>query len=354
MEDFGAFPDLQKEKHWHVELFHFFRFSDELGFRINGKKGRNHDRLICVANSVTGERLACERLIGYAVSTLMQEISLNPYSSISSMADVRLKVILNKGREGIPAHKLAEFAKEIDKFLRMFSSDLQIEKPEWVAERFKNGSLMYENRLVTSLPNERRVIARKALEQITSPKTKADMLSYGIRHQTYGQFAKIVAPADNDEAVVFGIYTDKGTFSKRILNKKRAEIIEKQVKQRINRYCGYRGTISAFYPGSNKVHITEKTTGQVINCVFTSALYPHIIKALNKQNTVVNVEGWLRQEISEDSAYLYIEHLSEMPIYQQGDLEKFFGCDPDFTGEFSTEEYLNEIRDSEFDSMLIS
>lgn len=30
--------------------------------------------------------------------------------------------------------------------------------------------------------------------------------------------------------------------------------------------------------------------------------------------------------------------------YQEGDLERFFGIDPDFTGELSTSEYLDGIR----------
>ena len=30
--------------------------------------------------------------------------------------------------------------------------------------------------------------------------------------------------------------------------------------------------------------------------------------------------------------------------YQEGDLEKFFGIDPDFTGDMSTEDYLDNLR----------
>lgn len=30
--------------------------------------------------------------------------------------------------------------------------------------------------------------------------------------------------------------------------------------------------------------------------------------------------------------------------YQEGDIEKFFGVDPDFTGDMTTEEYIDSIR----------
>lgn len=33
-----------------------------------------------------------------------------------------------------------------------------------------------------------------------------------------------------------------------------------------------------------------------------------------------------------------------LPEYREGDLDKFFGCDPDFTGGLSTEEYIDRIR----------
>lgn len=269
------------------------------------------------------------------------------------MAEVLLKIVLNKGRQGIPLRKLAKYAKEIDKFLEMLSDDLHIEKPEWISEQFRNGSLGFNNRLRSNIPDEQSLVAQKALEQVTNNKTTLDRLDYGIRPQTFGQFARIVAPGDIDESVDIGVLTDKGTISRRILTKRRAENIEKQVKRKINKYCGYRGTISAFFPGSSKIHLSEKHTGKTINCIFKNDLYDKIIRVLHKQNALVNVEGWLRQDISEDSAYLHIDHLSELPEYKEGTIEKLFGCDPDFTGNLSTVEYLDKIRGRESDNDVI-
>lgn len=261
------------------------------------------------------------------------------------MTDVLLKITLNKGRHGIPLHKLAKFTKEIDKFLEMLSNDLKIEKPEWISEKFKNGSFGCSNRLATKIPEEQSVIAQKALEQVTNGKTTVDRLDYGIRPQTFGQFAKIIAPGDIDESVDIGVLTEKGTISRRILTKKRADTIEKQIKRKINKYCGHRGTISAFFPGSNKIHLSERHTGKTINCIFRDELYGRIVKVLHKQNALVNIEGWLRQDVNDDSAYLHIDHLSELPAYKEGIIEKLFGCDPHFTGNLSTVEYLDKIRE---------
>lgn|GEM_PF-2216933 len=39
-----------------------------------------------------------------------------------------------------------------------------------------------------------------------------------------------------------------------------------------------------------------------------------------------------------------VAHFQVLPEYREGDLEKFVGCDPNFTGGLSTEEHIDRIR----------
>jgi hypothetical protein len=43
-------------------------------------------------------------------------------------------------------------------------------------------------------------------------------------------------------------------------------------------------------------------------------------------------------------AAIILAHFKVLPEYREGDLEKFIGCAPDFTGDLTTEEYIDEIR----------
>ena len=52
-----------------VEPFHLFRYLDEQAFRFNGRKGKDRDRFLDVANSVSGRRLMYKQLIGEADAT---------------------------------------------------------------------------------------------------------------------------------------------------------------------------------------------------------------------------------------------------------------------------------------------
>jgi len=64
---------------------------------------------------------------------------------------------------------------------------------------------------------------------------------------------------------------------------------------------------------------------------------------LETKDAVVNVEGWIKRKPGELD-HLKIEIIDPSAEYREGDLEKFFGIDPDFTGDMSTEEYLNDLR----------
>ena len=244
------------------------------------------------------------------------------------MAEVKFKIYLNKGREGIPVHKLAAFTTEIDKFLKLVSIDLGVEKVEWQAEQFRNKCLEFYT-TGKDIPDPQAVTMAKALDQITDVKTSVGKLNYGITPQTFAQFGRIASVADTDEVVGFGVVTDKGTLSKRILTKQRAEAIVKQTKQKTNKYCGYTATITAFFPSTCKVHLSEKLTGKPIYAVFKQEMYSDIVETLNRPDALINVEGWLRQEVSEPSPHLFIQHISKLPAYTAGTLENFFGCDPD-------------------------
>ena len=50
-----------------IDMFHLFRYVDEQSFRFNGRKGKDCDRFLNVANSVSGRRLQYKQLIGESV-----------------------------------------------------------------------------------------------------------------------------------------------------------------------------------------------------------------------------------------------------------------------------------------------
>jgi hypothetical protein len=64
MENFWSLLKLAVKVPVRVELFHLFRCLDEQVFRFNGRNGKDHDRFVSVADSVSGKRLTYGKLIG--------------------------------------------------------------------------------------------------------------------------------------------------------------------------------------------------------------------------------------------------------------------------------------------------
>jgi hypothetical protein len=259
------------------------------------------------------------------------------------MTQLRVKIELNKGRHGIPIHKLAEIAEEEEKFFKMFSADIHLGSGEWIADNFKNGSLAYDISFVGEVTDAALRTGKKALDLITNPETMPDDLKLGIRKETFLQFAKIASPLEEDDFVCIGLYNGSPRPEMRELSKRRYLEIEKEITRTIEQYGGIQGVITAFFKESNLFWVRALSTGERITCIFPPGMYTKAWKLLESKDAIINVEGWMTLKNGKIE-HLKVTTLSQAVEYQEEDLERFFGCDPDFTGNLSTEEYIDDLR----------
>lgn len=260
------------------------------------------------------------------------------------MSELKIKLELNKGRRGVPIERLAKVVDEVRKFFDMLAADVELGKGEWIAEKFADGSMVFDNTFVGDTTNRAVVTAQKALKHLSDPRCTADDLAYGIRRETFYQFGRMAAPLPVDDALFIGVYTDgQPEPEMRELSKERFFEIEREIVEKTTRYGGLRGVITALFKGANTIWIHDLGTHEKIVCSFDPARYNEIWGLLESKDAVVNVEGWITQKPSEVS-HLIIETIAPVAEYQAGDLEKFFGIDPNFTGDMSTEDYLEALR----------
>jgi hypothetical protein len=259
------------------------------------------------------------------------------------MSDLRIKFALNKGRHGIPMHKLAEVSKEAERFFLMLARDVNLGKGEWVADNFKNGSLEFDASYIGDAPPAAVVAGRKAISHLVDRRTTPDDLRYGIRRETFLQFAKIASPLDADESIGIGLYNGHDQPKLKELTKERALEIEKEITQTVEQYGGVQGVITTLFKESNILWIRELSTGERISCAYPIHMYEQVWKLLRAKDAIVTVEGWMTR-VNGVIDHLKIQSMHEAAEYQEGDVDKFFGCDPEFTGPVSTEEYLHDLR----------
>jgi len=259
------------------------------------------------------------------------------------MAELKIKISLNKGRIGVPLERLAKVADEARKFLEMLAKDIDLGEGQWIAENFTNESVAYDASYIGETSERALTVGHKALKHLTDPKRTSDDLAYGIRRETFFQFGKMASPLPEDDVLLIGIYNGKPEPETRILSKERFFAIERQIIEKTTHYGGLQGIITALFKGSSTIWVHDLSTGAKVVCEFAPSNYERIWELLKSRDAVVNVEGWITKRPGEVN-HLKIETISPSAEYQAGDLEKFFGIDPNFTGDMSTGEYLDDLR----------
>jgi hypothetical protein len=259
------------------------------------------------------------------------------------MAELKIKLEMNKGRKGVPLKRLIKISDETRKFLEMFAKDLGLDEGEWIAERFQNGSAAFDNTFIGETTSHDLEIAQKALDHITSPERTPDDLAFGFRRETFFQYGRIAASLPSDDVVFIGLYNGKTTPRMRPLSKERFLEIERAITDRTTHYGGLQGVITALFKGANTIWVRDLSTGAKIVCEFDASEYDRIWKLAGPKDAVVNVEGWIAHKPGEDS-HLKISTIAPSTEYREGDLEKFFGIDPDFTADMPTTDYLDDLR----------
>jgi hypothetical protein len=234
------------------------------------------------------------------------------------MSDIKLRIILNKGRHGIGLHKLAKIAEQADKFLASFADDMNLSKTEWIADAFKNGCVQYDANYIGSESDSVKNRANKTLEQIIDPKTALASLGYSVSRKTLINFAGLAKHIDQDENIGLAVKNDKGRLIPKKLTKERALRIEKDTKRIEERFGSFYGTINALFREKPSFWLKDATRGRIV-CSFERQLFPKICRLIESNEQLVNVEGWFKVE--NDCIELKVTSVQEIIEYQEGDLE---------------------------------
>ncbi len=269
------------------------------------------------------------------------------------MSLLRIKVELNKGGVGVSLHKLAQVSLEYEKFLKLFSHDLHIDlrDGDWVAKDFENHSVEYIVEYVGTVTPVLIEESNTALKYVMDESNDFEDLSSKISRATIIQYARIAKEIDSDEVVEFGLYNNGGRepSNKYKLSKQRSLEIEQKFKQddAIKYSTSMQGKIHSLFKEVDKPHcyIRELSSGGLILCYYPEDIYDQIANALKKRDAIIHVAGWITaSRETRKPLYMRIEKLQTAEEYREGDLEKFFGCAPDMTGDISTDEFIDLIH----------
>lgn len=269
------------------------------------------------------------------------------------MAKLKIRVELNKGREGMPLEKLIARAEHLVGFLSNLAKDLGLggAQPVWLAEEFDNGSVDFDCRLDSELDE---VLVEKgcsALDHYFGGTPLDPLIALKIRPGTKAQFRKLTSSLDLDERIFVSVY-GKGSGELgpwRELTASTATSSDLETELGRSYHGEIQGVVAALFKESAyHLWVRELSTDRRIKCFFKKELYTEAIRALNDPESVVFIDG----EVTEDSEtgeinVIHADHIRPAPAFSSELYQSLLGAIPDYTGNLSTLEHIEAFRERE-------
>jgi hypothetical protein len=252
---------------------------------------------------------------------------------------------MNEGGEGVPLSQLTDIAEEAEKFLRYLAEDagISMRRGDWLARNFENRSVRFDiEREVSTSIEEAKEFNRK-FEYVDRVKAERRSLNGEVRHRTLVQYAKIADALGPHEKIAFGLYRidEPQPYRYAPLTKREAEILSGFLAQEIT----YRGSIHGVIHGLGVedlwFQLRRAGARDLVRCDFREDLYQAVIDACERRHAIVYVHGQITaRRVDREIIKVRAERIKVAPPLSDERYRSFFGADPNYTGELSSEEFI--------------
>jgi hypothetical protein len=263
------------------------------------------------------------------------------------MAELRIPVVMNKGRKGMPLHKLARISSELQQFLDLLGEDLQIEPGAgWLGTGFYDGSFGFTAEKVDPVEDRKVRAFKHAFRNVAKRKQDAR-----VRPSTIRQYARIAEPIGLEEIVEFGLPksdADEQTEEWCELTKQEALLIASDVQSIVRSHGGVQGVIHSVFFGASPPHfqLRELSTGELVKCIYsTRRQYDELAIALKQHNAVVHVYGIIRTDlVNHQIEELRVDKIQLAETFSKEDFNRFVGSAPAMLGNQSLQDFIDSVR----------
>ena len=263
------------------------------------------------------------------------------------MAELRIPVLLNKGRKGIPFNKLARISYELQQFLALLGEDLQIAPGSgWIATGFYEGSFGCTAEKIDPVEERKTRAFKQAFRNVAKRKPDAR-----VRPSTVRQYTRIGEPLDLGELVEFGLPksdADEATEEWCELTKQEALLIASEVQSVVRSHGGVQGVIHSVFFGASPPHfqLRELSTGELVKCIYSSRKqYDQLAEVLKEENAVVHVYGVIKTDlVNRQIEELRVDRIEPAETFSKEDFDRFVGCAPAMLGDQSMQDFIDFVR----------
>ena len=270
------------------------------------------------------------------------------------MALLRVRIELKRDGKGIELPKLAELSREGQKLLRMVAEDSELpQQGTWVAQDFYNQGIgfdaLYEQ---TDVDEQQANAYLRLLDHVVTAGPESNWHIPGVRPATLVQSARVAKVAGEHELVRLGVYNGGPSVQWKPPAKTRAEMIIEHFESVIEYRGMVQGIIHSLYKESQPPYfdIRDIASGDLIKCYYSVPQYRDVHAVLQRREAVVIVAGWIRaKRLDREIQDLRVEQIQSTDPLSQKQLESFFGSAPGWTGDLTTDDFIERARRSSTD-----
>lgn len=266
------------------------------------------------------------------------------------MAHLRIRVELQRAARGIEMSKLERLSKEAQKLLRSLSHDLHIpEEGTWVAKDFYNQGVGFDAVYETSEVDELQVEQyTHALDQLSTVDASSHWRVTGVSPRTLVISAQLAKLAEDGETVRIGLYNGEApAVTWKPLIKSRAEAIIEFFSEVVQYRGMLQGVIHSLFKEADPPYFVMRdlASRDLVKCEYTPDLYESVYRALENRRAVVLVAGWINTRRSDKAISSFkAERIQATRPINQKELEAFFGSAPGWTGDLTTDDFIESMR----------
>lgn len=267
------------------------------------------------------------------------------------MAQIKLRIEMNKGRSGAPMEKLGEIAKQMERFLRSLALDMKmdVKRGEWLALNFRNGSVSWDAAFQVDVPESKLRQFNQSVEFVTDYDPDAEGINGLVSDNTLLEYGRLGERIDPDEAIGLGIYSpERKRLKWRRVEYRKASRIRQAMEAPLNTYGSVQGVLHSLLKEAPQplFNLREAATDRLVKCFYKSDMYPAIIDALRFRSAVVHVSGAMRLDRAARTVdEIKVERLDRVEELSDDEFTSLFGMSPTMTGSLSTKQFIDSVRE---------
>lgn len=272
------------------------------------------------------------------------------------MTRIRLKIELNPGGVGVRLDKLAKISTEIEKFIRLLASDAGAtpQPGELLAKDFYEGSFGSVIEYVHNVDPLAAVKFNQGL-RFFSDFEQSDYINGEYSAATVRQFIEMGTVIDNDEVVRLGIIEPdaKNDHAEwKSITKITTLNVDAVFNQEYNYDGALQGKLGTWYKDSNYFNLRELSSNELVKCFYGVGMYDQIYRLFEDKEAVVNLSGAIKADRSTGRIKeVRVNWAKSYPKLSDSEFNRLFGLAPDLTGDLSTTEFIDKIRDGDAEDL---